>query len=60
MGFHFEAQVLREEGFTMDELGILGRWLTVRAAARYVKLTDTMVDRFAGAFDGAAKKLANL
>lgn len=50
------AQVLREEGFTMDELGVLGRWLTMRAAARYVKLTDPIVDRFAQAFDQAARK----
>jgi hypothetical protein len=46
--------VLREEGFSMEELGVLGRWLTVRAAARYIKLTDPMVERFAKAFDKAA------
>src|SRR4051794_36835533 len=55
ISFRGGAQALREEGFSMDELGILGRWLTVRAAARYVNLTDAMVDRFAGAFDEAAK-----
>jgi len=49
--------VLREQGFTMDELDVLGRWLSVRAAARYVKLTDPIVDRFAEAFANAAEKL---
>lgn len=51
------AQVLREEGVTMEELGVLGRWLTMRAAARYVKLTDPIVDRFAQVFDQAAEKV---
>jgi len=51
------AQVLREQGISMDELGVLGRWLTMRAAARYVKLTDPILDRFANAFDRAAAKL---
>lgn len=50
------AQVLRDEGYSMEEIGVLGRWLTMRAAARYVKLTDPIVQRFANAFDMAAKK----
>lgn len=51
------AQVLREQGFSMEELGVLGRWLTMRVAARYVQLTDPIVDRFASAFDAAAAQL---
>ena len=44
----------------MDELGILGRWLTVRATARYIKLTDPIVDKFASAFDNAAEKVGKI
>lgn len=48
------AEALRECGYKMEEFGVLGRWLTVRAAARYVKLTDPVVDEFARAFDSLA------
>jgi hypothetical protein len=54
------AQVLREQGFSMEELGVLGRWLTMRVAARYIKLTDPIVDRFADAFDTAATKAGGI
>ena len=54
------AQALREQGFSMEELGVLGRWLTTRVAARYVKLTDPIVDRFANAFDTAATTAGDL
>jgi hypothetical protein len=45
------AEALRNCGYKMEEFGVLGRWLTVRAAARYVTLTDPVVDEFAKAFD---------
>lgn len=46
---------MRECGYKMEEFGVLGRWLTVRAAARYEKLTDPIVDEFARAFDSLAR-----
>ena len=54
------AQALREQGFSLEELGVLGRWLTTRVAARYIKLTDPIVDRFATAFDIAAKSAGGM
>jgi len=49
------ADALRRCGYKMEEFGVLGRWLTARAAARYVSLTDPVVDEFARAFDSLAK-----
>jgi hypothetical protein len=49
------AEALRECGYKMEEFGVLGRWLTARAAARYVRLTDPIVDEFARAFDSLVK-----
>ena len=47
------AQALRDQGYQMDQFGVLGRWKTVTSAARYVNLTDPVVDEFAAAFDRA-------
>jgi len=41
-------------GYKMEEFGVLGRWLTVRATARYISLSDPQVDEFAKAFDSLA------
>jgi hypothetical protein len=50
------AEALRNYGYKIDEFGVLGRWLTVRAAARYVTLTEPVVDEFANAFDTMATR----
>ena len=44
------AQALRDQGYGLDVLGRLGRWSTPESAARYVTLTDEIVDEFASAF----------
>lgn len=44
------AQALREQGYSLDQLGKLGRWGSAFSAARYVTLTDPVVDEFAAAF----------
>ena len=51
------AQALRDQGYGLDELGRLGRWKDQRSAARYLTLTDAVVDEFADAFDKADKTL---
>ena len=50
------AQALRDQGYGLDKLGRLGRWTTPESAARYVTLTDAVVDEFAGAFLKATQK----
>lgn len=47
------AQVLRNQGYAFDKIGTLARWASERNAARYVTLTDEMVDEFASAFERA-------
>jgi len=49
------AQALRDQGYGIDKLGRLARWSSEASAARYVTLTDAVVDEFAGAFDKADK-----
>jgi hypothetical protein len=49
------AQALRDQGYQMNQFGVLGRWKTVSSAARYVQLTNPVVDEFAAAFDRAAQ-----
>ena len=51
------AQALRDQGYSLDELGRLGRWKDPRSAARYLTLTDAVVDEFAASFDTADKTL---
>jgi hypothetical protein len=51
------AQELRNLGYQLEDFGVLGRWLSMKTAARYVKLTDDVVDEFANAFDRAAEKV---
>jgi hypothetical protein len=51
------AQALRSFGYKFEEFGVLGRWITARAAARYVTLTDPVVDEFADAFDTLASRM---
>jgi hypothetical protein len=45
------AQTLRDEGYRLNEIGKVGRWNTDVSAARYVTLSDEVVDEFAGVFD---------
>ena len=40
------AQVLRNQGYAFDKIGSLARWASERNAARYVTLSDEMVDAF--------------
>jgi predicted metalloendopeptidase len=47
---------LRDQGYGLDIVGRLGRWSTAESAARYVQLTDEVVDEFAGAFLRASQK----
>ena len=47
------AQVLRNQGYAFDKIGGLARWATDKSAARYITLSDEMVDEFADTFDRA-------
>ena len=52
------AQALREQGYKIEEFGVLGRWMTTKTAARYITLTDPIVDEFANAFDREAARFS--
>lgn len=50
------AQVLRNQGYAYDKICNLARWAKERNAARYITLSDEMVNEFADAFDRASSR----